>query len=42
MRRHWFRWGLLAIVVVAVAIRLVYALGTVADDPVSGDTACIL
>ncbi|HEX4902328.1 MAG TPA: glycosyltransferase family 39 protein [Acidimicrobiales bacterium] len=35
---RWFRWGLLAIVAVAVAIRLVYALGTVADDPVSGDS----
>jgi len=35
---RWFRWGLLAIVAVAVVVRLVYALGTVADDPVSGDS----
>lgn len=34
---RWFRWALLAIVAVAVAIRLVYALGWVVDDGVSGD-----
>jgi len=33
-----FRWVLLAVVAVAVVVRLVYALGTVADDPVSGDS----
>ncbi len=33
----WFRTGLVAIVVIAAAVRIVYALLVVADDPVGGD-----
>lgn len=37
-RAPWFRYALLAIVAVALVVRLVYALGTIADGPVMGDS----